>query len=830
MPRYNRASHTDRPPIDRFDSDTTLNAEGFNNVLRSDSAYGSNSRNSYGSEFRRDSEGISNVQVDLRSRKSAYELGRPGLGRSLTAKSTITDFSSTSHMTDHSLMSGYSAGGFSATSAGSLARRDWDRSGSAKDRPKSALGYSRTGTSLSDVSYHSSHASNSTQSSDRQATHHSTTDSSGLLGGFQRPVVKKRSFLRRVIDSAKTGAASARSTISADSGERSPSPQKMLPNGSGAIAGGTPRETAAKSLGLESSIDWLQMRRDVNRCNSLSRTERNERAERCEMMDITVINPISTLLGSTEGDESQDGYPVTDPTDFSSCNFSLVDKNVRFISNIPAVANPSSVAQSYICRPYRSDVQRLRAVFTWISERIHWEEDFEGDIDTQRVLHTKRGCSEEIAVLAYEMCNAIGVHAEVVRGHLKEPGELLGRHNSSGIARPNHWWNAVIMDGEWRIMDCSLASPTNPRRKLYSNAGNQVADPWWFLTRPLEVCYTHVPEFLEQQHIIPPVPQHVLMALPVVSSAYFKNNIQMWDFDTSMVHLEGLEAAHIHFTVPEDVECIAEVEARSFAQDVDGDFFESGNIERKRVLTQAEFLTCPGDTGDGTPFKQYTVKAVLPASSNSSNQAVLQIYAGRRGLMHSINNNPHPLALSIPLSHQGVNPAYEFFTRHPTPHALRHELYVVNPLCKRLAINNTFVFCVRQHAASASASAPQTHPASALSSSARPTSALSMASASVSASAYSNPSSTSTSSSEQSSGGDTREKPAKLAMQSPSGKILRMTRKLDQGPKVPLDGGVERAGSAWETIIKIGERGVWRGLVLADRSARWCVFGEWECV
>jgi transglutaminase/protease-like cytokinesis protein 3 len=33
--------------------------------------------------------------------------------------------------------------------------------------------------------------------------------------------------------------------------------------------------------------------------------------------------------------------------------------------------------------------------------------------------------------------------------------------------------------------------------------------------------------------------------------------------------------------------------------------------------------------------------------------------------------------------------------------------------------------------------------------------------------------------------------------------------------------------SVWETVIKIGERGVWRGLVLADRSARWCVFAQW---
>jgi transglutaminase/protease-like cytokinesis protein 3 len=36
-------------------------------------------------------------------------------------------------------------------------------------------------------------------------------------------------------------------------------------------------------------------------------------------------------------------------------------------------------------------------------------------------------------------------------------------------------------------------------------------------------------------------------------------------------------------------------------------------------------------------------------------------------------------------------------------------------------------------------------------------------------------------------------------------------------------------GGVWETIIKCSERGVWRGLVLADRTARWCVFAEWVC-
>lgn len=82
------------------------------------------------------------------------------------------------------------------------------------------------------------------------------------------------------------------------------------------------------------------------------------------------------------------------------------------------------------------------------------------------------------------------------------------------------------------------------------------------------------------------------------------------------------------------------------------------------------------------------------------------------------------------------------------------------------------------------------------------------------------------------SGGDqgmtaAQQKPAKLAIQTPSQKIIRLTRKQEHSSR----GEAEEPGltTCWETVIKIGERGTWRGLVLADRSARWCVFAEWEC-
>jgi hypothetical protein len=575
----------------------------------------------------------------LRHRKSAYDVGKSVLGRTFTTKTNSTTTTHTSNSTNRSLMSGASATNMSSTSAGSYYRKKF-----AKDRPKSVMETSRgvgKGFGFDDerpespftgITYHSSHASGERPgSNDGQQPMHDGPDP---LGGLMQPTKRKSGFFRKMIDTARTQAANARTTIASGSisrpgsraasraasraGSRAASRLDGLGIGMG---GGTPvQSSAARDMGLNGSVDWVQVRRDVNRSNSLSKNERTERIDRCQMLDIPVINPVDILYDSAEGDEGLDGLPISDPTDFSASNLTLVDKTARFINSIPLGTTPASLAQGYVCRPYRSDVQRLRAIFTWVSERIGWEDDFEGEIDTRHVLQSKRGCSHEIAVIVAEMCASVGLHAEVVRGYLKTPGESLDLDN---VAHPNHFWNAVIVEGEWRIMDCSLAGPTNPKRAQYSNVGSSVAEFWYFLARPMEVCYSHVPLLPEQQHICPPQPHEVLMALPCATPVYFKHKLHLADFDTSLLNLDNLEMAHIYINVPEDVECVAEVEARAITQDVDGDYFESGDIVRKPALAQVEWVGGQ---------KRYTVKAVLPGDEG---RGVLKVYAGPRGLMVS---------------------------------------------------------------------------------------------------------------------------------------------------------------------------------------------------
>ncbi|KAL7273725.1 hypothetical protein RUND412_003406 [Rhizina undulata] len=740
-------------------------------------------------------------EPSLRSRKSIYDLrnannttttlnsnnGLPSkmirprpLSRTTTVRTTTTTSTNSNSTrstaaTSASIMSGLSAGGFSATSAGSLARRKARAisviEGSAlhvpPELPFVREQFTRSLSPPSAMPFVQQEAVGGRSTPNllqkRQtwgATDTQPAPSPTVLGGLAAPKSKKTSFFKKIYNSAKTSTASARSVATGNLKE-SLKP-KSVPDGINAIAGG-------KSLTNLTGVDWVQVRRDVNRSNTLSRNERLERQEKQQMMDHPVLRPVDALDEDVDGDEAGDGSVVLQPADFDAGGLALVDKAARFVNNLPPLTTPESLANHHVCRPYRSDSQRLRAIFTWCSEKLAWEhpsslDEFTHDgVDTRKVIAQKRGNPEEIAAVVAGMCSAVGIHCEVVRGYLKAPGESI---DVQIFPRPNHFWNAVIVDNEWRFMDCSLASPTHPKRGMYSTSPNTQAEFFWFLTKPCWMCWTHVPEAREQQHMIPPLPAPILLALPTACPSFFKNGLQMVNFDTSLLRIEDLEVVQVEFSVPVDVECVAEVEVKGFAIGQDGDVFESGDVVKKRTLCQVAW-----ERG----VKIYRVKAVLPGEEG---MGVLKVYAGKRGLMHSVKDNPHALAFALPIIHTGENPPYDFLLRHPTPHAQRHDLYVSQPQCARLAVNHTFVFAVRQHAAEGPPPPPSA-----------------------------------------SQSGISGSKPAKLALQSPSGKIVRLMKKVD-----PIGG---ENGMVWETIVKCGERGQWRALVLADRSARWCVYAEW---
>jgi bifunctional glutamyl/prolyl-tRNA synthetase len=223
---------------------------------------------------------------------------------------------------------------------------------------------------------------------------------------------------------------------------------------------------------------------------------------------------------------------------------------------------------------------------------------------------------------------------------------FLAPFNDSDInvtPQQNHYWNAgnltilvfwgglngvVIVNGEWRMIDASLASPTHPNRPPPSTKS---FEPFYFLTRPSEFLYTHVPlEDARHQHVLSEeiIYPAVQMALPYACPAYFQYDLALQsDFDTACTRLDGLQVACIDIEVPEDVECVAEVETQIYARDLEGDLFESGEVIREPALAQPLWI-------DGGQRRVYRMKGFL---NGEGSRGTLRIYAGKKGLMVSKN-------------------------------------------------------------------------------------------------------------------------------------------------------------------------------------------------
>ena len=115
-------------------------------------------------------------------------------------------------------------------------------------------------------------------------------------------------------------------------------------------------------------------------------------------------------------------------------NFSLIDRATRLVNQIPPQysTSPASFAKAVICRPYANDIQRLRAIFVFLSEKFTWEPLHALDISEPeanyeallRLFETKRGTSGDLARCFQEMCQGCAIHAEVISGYLK--GTALG--------------------------------------------------------------------------------------------------------------------------------------------------------------------------------------------------------------------------------------------------------------------------------------------------------------------------------------------------------------------------------------------------------------------
>ncbi|ORY98456.1 hypothetical protein BCR43DRAFT_530080 [Syncephalastrum racemosum] len=272
--------------------------------------------------------------------------------------------------------------------------------------------------------------------------------------------------------------------------------------------------------------------------------------------------------------------------------------------------------------------------------------------------------------------------ASIVDGYLRGPKDSL-ESTMDGVTG-NHVWCSVKVDGEYRFVDCWLASPWHPQ-----NEGR--LESHWFLCTPGDMIYTHYPSEAADQYLEPPISITTFFTLPYVCVPFFWHHMAVTEYQPGCCDIvEDDQVCHLTLRVDPDVACYAEVETRSHKPTA-----TVTAVEKTRGLAQCYF--------DSAGERLCKIKAVLPPDQP---MGWLKIYAGPRvkpvgehqqARQEKINSQHYPLALVFKLTRQHppitdrARPAFMFVQLHVCP----DEFYINEPQCYQLYPLQTYNFSIK---------------------------------------------------------------------------------------------------------------------------------------
>ncbi|PVU91930.1 hypothetical protein BB561_004117 [Smittium simulii] len=218
-------------------------------------------------------------------------------------------------------------------------------------------------------------------------------------------------------------------------------------------------------------------------------------------------------------------------------DWTSIDKNIISLNKTVKFSKVSleSIASRYIGRQYKNQpYHQVRAIFSWIVNYITFE-NTDTHLNTQGMIQlhlselpeivyeTQKSKGPGFAYLFHKIASLLNIECYVVHGTLKLPAPYPDSALSGPVypLLPNHAWNVVCIEGEYRMIDTACASPLHPLNM------NNFQDDGFFMAYPRNFIYTHFPSDPIHQYLSPYVSWPVFWLLPYVRPAFFENGVKL---------------------------------------------------------------------------------------------------------------------------------------------------------------------------------------------------------------------------------------------------------------------------------------------------------------
>lgn len=211
---------------------------------------------------------------------------------------------------------------------------------------------------------------------------------------------------------------------------------------------------------------------------------------------------------------------------------------------------------AYLMIPARDDEEKARAIYRWITANIDYDVEsyFSGSYKTRSgsktVLNDKKAVCAGYSQLFESLCDAAGLESVRIDGHGK--GYSYTPFSDTGRTS-DHAWNAVKIDGRWRLVD-----PTWGAGHIDEVGGFvRQFDDYYFLTPPEEFIYTHLPDDPRWQLLERPLSKEEYEDLVYVKPPFFRSEMKILSHPEGVISTE--DQVKIGLYVPGDVLTIAEL-------------------------------------------------------------------------------------------------------------------------------------------------------------------------------------------------------------------------------------------------------------------------------
>jgi hypothetical protein len=222
-----------------------------------------------------------------------------------------------------------------------------------------------------------------------------------------------------------------------------------------------------------------------------------------------------------------------------------------------------------------TDLEKVRSIFRWITVKdlnsIEFGDSLTGADTPLGLLRGIKFGTETYHTLFMRLCSYAGMHCVDIKGHSKSVGYEPGMKIQPG--KFTNTWNAVLIDGEWRFVQCNWGArhlvmskdkkneTNNNIPQPTSNNNNKTSrdkikyqyDEHYFLPDPEEFILEFFPHNPEWQLIEQPITLEEFESLPFVRSLFFHYHLDFVNQRQAVIYTNSRGACDIKLRMPEDL-------------------------------------------------------------------------------------------------------------------------------------------------------------------------------------------------------------------------------------------------------------------------------------